>query len=88
MQQLSFCIDDEDNEVLAVYFKLTNEPIVRTLEINPECHLDLDAQGAVVGAELLAPGKLEIICEIADQYHSPLLRRLAERAQQPLAGVA
>lgn len=42
-----------DTSVGAAYINLSGEPVVETIELNPDVQVDLDASGAVVGVELL-----------------------------------
>jgi uncharacterized protein YuzE len=42
-----------DTNVGAAYIKLTDEPIVETVEVNPDVQVDIDSMGAVVGVEIL-----------------------------------
>src|SRR5262245_9437204 len=42
-----------DTDVGAAYLKLTDEPIVETVEVTPDVQVDVDATGTVVGIELL-----------------------------------
>jgi hypothetical protein len=53
-------IDNEDDEILALYITLAEEPVHRTVEIDPDtCYADEDAQGALVGVEVLYPAKTD-----------------------------
>jgi len=87
MFKVSLQFDDQD-QFLAAYFDLSEKPIARTLEIAPECHIDLDAQDNVVGAELLAPGELRIIRDIARKYRLPALEKISQTLEPTLAATA
>lgn len=82
MTEISFSIDPEDNEILAIYLRLTENKVFKTLELGPECNIDLDRRGKIVGAELLAPCNLKIIYEAAEKYHAPLLKQIAPHAEK------
>ncbi|MGO9382180.1 MAG: DUF2283 domain-containing protein [Mycobacterium sp.] len=43
-----------DTNVDAAYIELTDEPIVKTIEVTPNVQVDIDATGTVVGVELLS----------------------------------
>jgi uncharacterized protein YuzE len=51
MPEISFGIDPDDNEILSICLRLSEDQVVRTVELGPECNLDLDERGEVVGAE-------------------------------------
>jgi len=85
MPKISFSFNNDGKELLAVYFSITEEEIAKTIEASPNCHVDLDAGGKVVGVELLAAGELSIIEQVAEDYHVPSLKRLAPFAESGLS---
>ena len=82
MPEISVSIDPDDNEILSIYIRLSENHVTETLQLGPKCNLDLDRRKNVVGAEILAPCDLNIIYRIADQYHAPLLKRIAPHAER------
>jgi uncharacterized protein YuzE len=44
-----------DAEVDALYYRLTNEPVVRTVNIGDRVLVDVDAAGQAIGIEVLNP---------------------------------
>jgi uncharacterized protein YuzE len=86
MPEISFSIDPDDNEFLSIYLRLSEDQVVRTVELGPECNLDLDERGEVVGAELLAPCDVNIIYQAAEKYHAPMLKRIAPHAEKLCRG--
>lgn len=53
--------DPDDDEILAVYFRLMTGKVARTVEVcEGECYADEDADGNLLGVEMLAPGHLQL----------------------------
>lgn len=84
MFNVSIQFDDQE-QFLAAYFKLTENPIVRTLEVSSDCYIDLDSSGNVVGAELLALEGLKTLQDIAREYRLPALEKVSQKFEPALA---
>jgi Protein of unknown function (DUF2283) len=44
-----------DAEAKALYYRLTNEPVVRTVDVGGRVLVDVDADGDAIGIEVLDP---------------------------------
>jgi uncharacterized protein YuzE len=86
MPQISLNIDDKTRKILAVYFKISSNKIKKTIEISPDCYVDLDSKNHVVGAELLKPGLLHIntMNKAAKRFNSIELERITPIAKKAL----
>lgn len=59
--EVTFEIDPDDGQMLAVYIKIKSGEVHRTIIISEgECNADEDEAGNLLGVELLAPGKLQV----------------------------
>lgn len=53
--------DPDDGEILAVYVRVSQGAVARTVEICPgECYADEDESGNLLGVELLVPGEVRL----------------------------
>lgn len=69
-----------DGTLAATYIKLGNQPIAKTDELIQDTVLvDYDAHGSVVGIEILAPVKLEIIVDLVKKAGNPSLEAAIQR---------
>ncbi len=77
--QVSLEIDRKKKKVLAVYFRISDKPVHKTREVSPECYVDLDEHGGVVGAEMLSPGtlQLKLFKKAAKELNNPDLQDIA-----------
>ena len=57
-----------DLDANALYITVTDLPVARTAEIDPGTLVDLDADDAVVGIEVIAPERWWPIREILSQF--------------------
>ncbi len=48
---------DYDSEADALYIRLTDEPLARSIEFGPNVIVDLDARGRPRGVEVISPGR-------------------------------
>lgn len=80
MGSLTFHIDPS---VPAVYVYLREQEGFRsykTVVIDDDVNVDLDAEGKVIGVEMLGPGSLEVVLNIVvPRYHVNELKELAAR---------
>ena len=65
-----------DPEAMSLYIQVKNAKVKRTVEIAPETFIDIDADGDLIGVEMLRPGRLTILKKIAAQYNSPNLKNI------------
>jgi len=65
-----------DKKAGAIYIKISDNEVKKTIEFAPETFVDLDSTGKLVGVEMLRPGKLEIIGRIAKTYNAPMLKEM------------
>ncbi len=68
---LTISIDPVDKQILAVYVKIRDGEVFKTVEIaEGECLADEDKNGNLLGVEMLAPGKLKLGLEaLTSVYH-------------------
>lgn len=68
--QVTVQMDSESRRALAVYFKLEQGRVHRTVEIaRGECNVDEDRHGKLLGIEMLRPGTLELhVKTVARKY--------------------
>ena len=71
-----------DSEAKALYVKIREGKVAKTIEFSPETFVDLDSKGHLLGVEMLNPGKLTIqkkarvlapLKRIATKFHQPAL---------------
>lgn len=66
--------------VLAVYFKLLENKVAKTIEADePDVFVDVDAKGAVVGIELINPAVVnlkKVLKKLASRYKLDSLKQL------------
>ena len=71
-----------DPSVPAVYVYLRDTEgfrSCRTVSINDEVNIDLDADGHVIGVEMLGPGSLDVVLNtVVPQYHLEQLEQLSQ----------
>ncbi|MBI4563819.1 MAG: DUF2283 domain-containing protein [Planctomycetes bacterium] len=92
---LNFEVGYGPEGVMAVYFRLSSEPIARTIEPEdqPDMTIDLDERGKLVGIELINPighGSLRKVLDgVARKYKANQLHEFsktrAEKLQELLA---
>jgi uncharacterized protein YuzE len=65
-----------DNTSRAVYIRLErNRKIHQTIEFAPETLVDIDAQGNLIGVELLRPASFRLLKRIGEKYqHDEIVR--------------
>ena len=79
----SITIERDDAQVLAIYIQIFDGDVARTVEIEEgACYVDEDAQGQIVGVELLAPGSAaNNLRAVQDRYREQVgIDRLLARA--------
>jgi uncharacterized protein YuzE len=63
-----------DTEAQAVYIRVRDGKVHRTLEPEPEVFVDVDKDNHLLGIEILSPvGQVEILHRLAKEYHEPVL---------------
>ena len=79
-------VDPDDRQVLAVYVKMKRGPVRRTVEVaEGKCYVDEDANGELIGAEMLAPGKLMLLARKVDRrYGTAGMARAVKSVQEAL----
>ena len=84
---VTFSVDPDNAEVLAVYFRLAQGEVHKTVELAPgECYVDEDANGSPLGAEILCPGELKTqISRVARKYHVRGMTRAYNHMREALA---
>ena len=74
-----------DSEAKALYVKIKEGKVARTIEFSPETFVDLNSKGHLLGVEMLNPGNLTIqkktrvsapLKEIATKFHQPALNNI------------
>lgn len=68
-----------DPLVKAVYIKINEGRVAKTVEFAPETFVDLDQKGNLLGIEMLNPGRLTI----KKKKHSSLLKKIANKWNAP-----
>lgn len=58
-----------DSTANAAYIKLSDAPIVRTVEFNEEILVDVDQYGVAVGVEVLDEGAALPFAALCDDFH-------------------
>ncbi len=74
-----------DLEVDAVYVEFSDGPCARTVAESEGVIVDLDAQGRLIGFEVLGPSRAEAVRAVADKYASPGDRATFDRIELALA---
>jgi len=85
--KVSFTVDQDDGQILAVYFSLAEGKVHKTVEITEgECYIDEDSNGNPLGVEMLCPGRLEILVKrVARKYHIRGMNRAVHSVRETLA---
>jgi len=73
-----------DSEAKALYVKVREGKVAKTIEFSPETFVDLDDKGHLIGVEMLNPGNLTIqktrvlapLQKIATKFHQPALNNI------------
>jgi hypothetical protein len=70
---VTFTIDRDDNQVLAVCFSISEGKVHRTVEVAAgKCYVDEDANGKPIGVEMLAPAEVKLMLrKLKDKYRIP-----------------
>lgn len=68
--------DQQSNELLAVYYQIRTGEVARTVELDTNCHLDLDDVNRPAGLELVGPFSLKTAKERASIYTCPELEQI------------
>lgn len=58
-----------DLDANALYITVTDLPVTRTAEIDPGTLVDLDANGGIVGIEIIGPDRTWPVEDILARYH-------------------
>jgi hypothetical protein len=88
IMNVTFTIDQEDNQLLAVYFSISKGKVHRTVEVAPgKCYVDEDAKGKPIGVELLAPGEVRLMLrELRGKYTIPEVDKAYKTMKTALSG--
>jgi len=79
-----------DFEARALYVKIKDGKIAKTVEFSQETFVDLDSKGHLLGVEMLSPGKLTIhkktrvlapLRKIATKFHQPALKNIFDNSR-------
>lgn len=54
-------IEEGARGVIAVYFRVSNETVAKTLEVVDDVFVDIDKKGELVGFEMINPKQVQII---------------------------
>ena len=86
--EVTFTIDQEDNQLLAVYFSISKGKVHRTVEVAPgKCYVDEDAKGKPIGVEMLAPGEVKLMLrKLRGKYTIPEVDKAYETMKTTLSG--
>ena len=72
--------DNEDGEILAIYVSIREGDVHRTVEVvEGECYADEDAQGEVLGVELLAPSRLKEFSSSKDYKNEQIIGQIVKQ---------
>ncbi len=85
--ELTIQTDIDGGRVLAVYFKVREGQVSRTIEVAEDaCYADEDSKGNLLGVEMIAPGSLEMhVKRIARKYKVKGMTQALRRAQEVMA---
>jgi uncharacterized protein YuzE len=85
--KLTFEYDSEDGQILAAYLEITEGKVSRTVEVaEGECYADEDAEGKLVGVELLCLEHLSLLVEnVANRYPVPSVRKAFSTLREAVA---
>lgn len=81
---ITFCADEDNGRILAVYVSLSKNKVHKTVTIaEGECYADEDRKGNLLGVEMLVPGELELhIKKVAKQYHVPQMNKTVKQLRK------
>jgi len=65
---LSIQRDDESGEVLSIYYRIREGQILRTLELDMNCMLDLGDANQALGLEIVGPYSLQKVQKAASMF--------------------
>ena len=88
IMEVTFTIDQEDNQLLAVYFSISKGKVHRTVAVAPgKCYVDEDAKGKPIGVEMLAPGEVRLMLrKLRDKYTIPEVDKAYKTMKTALSG--
>ena len=88
IMEVTFTIDQEDNQLLAVYFSISKGKVHRTVEIaRGKCYVDEDAKGKPIGVEMLAPGEVRLMLrKLRGKYTIPEVDNAYKTMKTALSG--
>ena len=81
---LTISIDPDPGEVLALYLRIEDGIIHRTVQIEEgECYVDEDSDGRPLGMEVLVPEHLGVLSEqVAQRYNLPDVPRVMKKVTE------
>jgi uncharacterized protein YuzE len=65
---LSIERDGQSGKVLSVYYRIREGQVLRTLELDMNCMLDLGDANQVIGLEIVGPSSLQKVRKAASMY--------------------
>ena len=68
--------EERGGELLAVYYRLQDAEVARTVPLSDNCSLDLSDTNSPVGLELVGPYSLKEIRKAASMFTSPALEHV------------
>ncbi len=79
--------DIDSGRVLAVYFKVREGQVSRTVEVDEDaCYADEDSKGNLLGVEMITPGSIELhVKKVARKYKVKGMTQALRRAQEVMA---
>ena len=77
MAEITLSIQYGDNGTQAMYIKVKDGKVSKTLEVSDDLVLDLNSRGAVLGIEILSPKAIRFLNKIANNMISDLMYLLA-----------
>ena len=67
-----------DPAIRAVYVKLRDDPVDKTIEIDEGVHADVNAKGELVGIEFLKPTRVRVLDQLARKFRRPEIRSISK----------
>jgi len=80
---VSFSMDPDDKQVLAMYVTVREGEVYRTVEIfEGACYVDEDGEGNLLGVEMLAPGQLKLSLAMLSKKYKDEAKSIEEIIHQ------
>jgi uncharacterized protein YuzE len=84
---ISFSLDSDDNQILAIYMQLSDGKVKKTVEVSDgSCYVDVDSKGRPLGIELLAPDEIKLaLRQVKKRFRVKGIDSAVKRIQKVLA---